>query len=103
MNKREQENREHEKRDHKKHEHEKHERECRAHRIDKDSGDDPQRHAKILARRWLGSPAPTPERYANALRQWRALPGAVVSPASDVTAQPPKSTGSRQVAARKES
>jgi hypothetical protein len=43
-------------------------------------GDDPARHARIQARRWLGSPPPTAERYARALRQWRAMPGAVVSP-----------------------
>lgn len=42
------------------------------------SGDDPRRHAAILALRWEGSPPPTAERYAHALKQWRALPGAVV-------------------------
>jgi hypothetical protein len=50
-----------------------------------DSGDDPTRHAKIIARRWLGSPPPTPERYAQAVQQWHALPGAVVRPATDET------------------
>jgi hypothetical protein len=56
-------------------------------------GDDPRRHASIIARRWLGSPPPTAERYAKALRQWRALPGAVVSSAADVTGavEPPSS------------
>jgi hypothetical protein len=54
-------------------------------------GDDPRRHARIIERRWLGSPPPTAERYAHALRQWRALPGAVASSATDLTgvAEPP--------------
>jgi hypothetical protein len=51
-----------------------------------DRGDDPRAHARIIERRWRGSPPPTAERYAQALRQWQALPGAVVSPATDVTA-----------------
>jgi len=49
---------------------------------DDEGGDDPRRHDMILQRRWLGSPPPTAERYASALRQWQALPGAVVRPAS---------------------
>jgi len=52
------------------------------------SGDDPLRHARILQHRWEGSPPPTAERYARALRQWRALPGAVVSPGTGTTAGP---------------
>jgi hypothetical protein len=57
------------------------------------SGDDPRRHASIIARRWLGSPPPTQERYARALQQWQALPGAVVRPATDVTtAETPPAT-----------
>jgi len=51
-----------------------------------ESGDDPLRHARILQHRWEGSPPPTAERYARALRQWRALPGAVVSPGTGTTA-----------------
>jgi len=51
-----------------------------------ESGDDPRRHARILQHRWEGSPPPTAERYARALQQWRALPGAVVSPGALVTA-----------------
>jgi hypothetical protein len=42
------------------------------------AGDDPLRHTEIIARRWLGSPPPTFDRYAQALKQWSALPGAVV-------------------------
>lgn len=49
-----------------------------------ESGDDAKRHASIIERRWLGSPPPTAERYALAVRQWHALPGAVVQPATDV-------------------
>jgi hypothetical protein len=56
------------------------------------SGDDPLRHARILQRRWEGSPPPTAERYARALQQWRALPGAVVSPGTG-TALGPEWTG----------
>ena len=59
---------------------------------DEEGGDDPLRHDMILARRWLGSPPPTAERYANALRQWLALPGAVVRPAV-TEADPPAPTG----------
>ena len=52
---------------------------------EKDVGDNPAMHARIIARRWLGSPPPTAERYARALRQWQALPGAVVSLATVLT------------------
>ncbi len=62
-----------------------HEHERRSDRDDEDSGDDPRTHAKILERRWLESPPPTQERYARALRQWQALPGAGSRPATDVT------------------
>lgn len=48
-------------------------------------GDDPGMQFRIIARRWMGSPPPTAERYARALQQWQALPGAVVSPATYVT------------------
>jgi hypothetical protein len=50
-----------------------------------DTGDDPSRHLSIIARRWLGSERPTAEQYARAFRQWHALPGAVVLPATQVT------------------
>jgi hypothetical protein len=52
-------------------------------------GDDPKKHAAIVARRWEGSPPPTAERYAQALKQWHALPGAVMWPATDVSPLPP--------------
>jgi hypothetical protein len=81
MPKRREDEREHNRR----HEHERergheHERE----REREDIGDDPQRHTEIIARRWLGSPPPTFDRIARALRQWSALRGAVVPPAPDV-------------------
>jgi hypothetical protein len=69
------------------HEHE-HEHKHRPDRDREESGDDPTRHAKIIERRWLGSPRPTAERYARAIRQWHALPGAVMWPATDAPAQP---------------
>ena len=54
---------------------------------ERNSGDDPRRHMAILDLRWMGSPPPTAERYANALKQWRALPGAVVQSAAEVFAR----------------
>ena len=54
---------------------------------ERESGDDPRRHRAILELRWMGSPPPTAERYANALKQWRALPGAVVQSAAEVFAR----------------
>jgi hypothetical protein len=80
------------KRKRKRHERESHEHDQPEHeheRSDRDrdhSGDDPMAHAKIIERRWLGSPPPTAERYARALKQWQALPGAVVRTATNVTA-----------------
>jgi hypothetical protein len=50
------------------------------------------RHAQIIQRRWLGSPPPTLERYANALRQWQRLPGAVVRPATTIAVEPQASS-----------
>jgi hypothetical protein len=54
-----------------------------------EEGDDPRAHAQILERRWLGSSPPTAELYARALQQWRALPGAVMAPATSVTSSSP--------------
>lgn len=72
----------HDKERHRKHEHEHHHREHER----EESGDDPRRHAAILERRWLGSPPPNAERYAHALKQWKALPGAVVQSAPELAA-----------------
>lgn len=58
------------------------------HDRDEKSGDDPARHAAIIARRWLGSVAPTAELYARARQQWLALPGATVRPAAEVQLPP---------------
>jgi hypothetical protein len=52
-------------------------------------GDDPKKHAAIIARRWQGSPPPTFDRYVRAIQQWHALPGAVASPATDFSPDPP--------------
>ncbi|MBV8948398.1 MAG: hypothetical protein JOZ95_23430 [Solirubrobacterales bacterium] len=60
---------------------------------EKDSGDDPLTHARIISRRWEGSVPPTEELYARALRQWQALPGAVVRPATGVEGPPASEDG----------
>jgi hypothetical protein len=80
---------EHQPHEHDPHEHESHEHHPKGGRNGGDkreeSGDNPEKHARIIERRWLGSPPPTAELFANALRQWLALPGAVMQPASEVT------------------
>jgi hypothetical protein len=70
-------------RDHE-HEHEHDHHHDHHHDHDEENGDDPARHAAIIARRWLGSVAPTAELYARARQQWLALPGATVRPAAEV-------------------
>jgi hypothetical protein len=45
-------------------------------------------YEEYLARRWQGSDPPTPQAYARALRQWRQLPGAVGTAATDLGAIP---------------
>jgi hypothetical protein len=62
-----------------------HDRERRREHEREHLGDDPKRHTEIIARRWLGSPPPTFDRFAKALKQWFALPGAVMRPPADVT------------------
>ena len=64
-----------------KHEHEHHRRP----EGESEESDAPKRHAGIIARRWLGSPQPTAQRYALALRQWQNLPGAVSRQPVDLT------------------
>jgi hypothetical protein len=61
---------------------------------EKDEHDDPRAFAVIIERRWAGSAAPTAERYALALKQWAALPGAVA--AAQTTAIAPAPPGDRQ-------
>jgi hypothetical protein len=58
----------------------------RSHGHKEESGDDPARHASVIARRWLGSVPPTPDRYVRAFQQWQALPGSVARPAAAVVA-----------------
>lgn len=90
---REREGREHENEERETGEHERHERRERER---EGSGDDPRVHARIIERRWVGSPPPTAERYANALKQWQKLPGAVPQPpsgaASPETPKAPRAT-----------
>jgi hypothetical protein len=70
--------------DHRRSRRDRDEREREHHRERSESGDDPRRQELIIERRWLGSIPPTAELYARALRQWEALPGAVVRSAADV-------------------
>jgi hypothetical protein len=65
---------------HRGHDHDGHE----DHDRDEGDGDDPARHAAVIARRWLGSVPPSAELYARARQQWLALPGATVRPAAEV-------------------
>jgi hypothetical protein len=73
--------------------HDHHHEDDRRHEHDRgeEDGDSPARQAAIIARRWLGSLAPTAELYARARQQWLALPGATVHPAAEVQlpARPP--------------
>src|SRR5438270_10744648 len=39
---------------------------------------------QIIAARWLGSEPPTAQAYARALSQWRQLPGAIGTAATDL-------------------
>jgi hypothetical protein len=94
---------EHEKAEQREREPHEHERGERREREREGSGDDPRAHALIIERRWQGSPPPTAERYANALKQWQALPGAVPKPATEVPAPAaPKRAGSSPPAADKD-
>jgi hypothetical protein len=77
------EEKEHEGREHKKEEHEHPEGEGRGFGLEQVS----YRH--ILARRWKGSTPPTPQSYARAIKQWRQLPGAVVTTPADLGTLPP--------------
>jgi hypothetical protein len=72
---------------HHQHEHH-HEHEHEREREHEHGGDSPRKHAEIIERRWLRSPRPTHERYARAIQQWHALPGAVLRPATDVAVAP---------------
>jgi hypothetical protein len=41
-------------------------------------------HLAIVAARWEGSVPPTAQAYSRALAQWRQLPGAIVTAATDL-------------------
>lgn len=52
-------------------------------------------YLEVLARKWRGSEPPTPQAYARAVKQWRQLPGAVVTAPADLgtlPAEPPVSS-----------
>ena len=84
MSKREQEGREREKREHEKQEHEEHEHERRGRPHGTGYGRERAVYLEYLARRWQGSAPPTPQAYARALKQWRQLPGSVVTAPADL-------------------
>ncbi len=45
----------------------------------------------FLASRWVGSIPPTPQAYARALKQWRQLPGSIVTAPIDLGSLPSSS------------
>jgi len=47
-------------------------------------------YLEFLARKWRGSEPPTPQAYARAAKQWRQLPGAVVTAPADLGSLPPE-------------
>jgi hypothetical protein len=49
-----------------------------------EGGWDREVHLAIIAARWVGSVPPTAEAYARALAQWRQLPGAITTAATDL-------------------
>jgi len=60
----------------------------------KPEGREHQVHKEILERRMKGGREPTQKDYADALEQWKNLPGSVVRPPTDMTPtdEPPKPT-----------
>lgn len=80
MNKRkgDEEHRDREHREKEYHEGERHREKPRA------KGRERQVHLDYLLRRWLGSAPPTAEAYNRALKQWRQLPGSIVTATTDV-------------------
>ena len=49
-----------------------------------EGGWDREVHLAIIAARWVGSVPPTAQAYARALAQWRQLPGAIITAATDL-------------------
>jgi hypothetical protein len=75
---------------HERHEHQEHkthEREPEHERPRHPHGEGRERAVflQYLAKKWIGSALPTAEAYSRALKQWRQLPGSIVTPATDVT------------------
>jgi hypothetical protein len=67
------------------HDHDKHrDREKHEHPRARRDGKDRQVILDITARRMAGGVPATPQAYAKALEQWRKLPGAVMSPPTDL-------------------
>jgi hypothetical protein len=50
----------------------------------REEGKDRAVHLAIIAARWAGSVPPTAQAYARALAQWRQLPGATITAATDL-------------------
>jgi hypothetical protein len=50
----------------------------------REEGRDREVHLAIIAARWVGSAPATAEAYARALAQWRQLPGAITTAATDL-------------------
>jgi hypothetical protein len=82
MRKRERENEEHEDREKCEHPHARRD------------GKDRKVILDITARRMAGGAPATPQAYASALEQWRKLPGAVVSPPTDLRTVRPEPSAS---------
>ena len=82
MSKREHENRERDKHEHGKPGHKEEERGHRPHGTG--FGTERSAYLKFLERKWEGSAPPTAEAYGRALKQWRQLPGSVVTTAADL-------------------
>jgi hypothetical protein len=51
-------------------------------------GRERQAFLDYLAKRWSGSPSPTAEAYTTAKKQWRQLPGAVITLPTDLGTLP---------------
>jgi hypothetical protein len=49
-------------------------------------GTERRAHVAIVRRWWEGSEPPSAQAYARALKQWRQLPGSIVTTATDIAA-----------------
>jgi hypothetical protein len=66
------------------HGHDKDEREHRERQRGTGFGTERAVYLQFLARRWKGSDPPTPQAYSRALKQWRQLPGVIVTAPTDL-------------------